>query len=138
MQYYSTMWFFMCAVCVYIWGSTHMYIHTYMNTTSWSLLKDAVSITIVRSTSKFFWPMYRWKPSVEVKVWSLWTLLSPSVQCDGTVKSSRKQVLKSCTTPLLTNHCCSTCSKVAQKTSPWFKIISGERKHVYVGVSVSQ
>lgn len=92
-----------------------MYRQTYMDTTSRSLLKmesaslqwDPLPVLLANVQVE--------KPSVETQMSSL---LSPSGQCSVTAKGSRKEVLKSRTTPSFTNHCCPTCFKAAQKNSP--------------------
>ena len=95
-------------VCVPV--STPLNIYTYMNTISWSLLKDAVSIAVVGFTPKFFWLMCWWNPLLKLKCdfFKLFSVLCNVVWLyDAVCENSR--------TPLLTDHFCSTCFKVAQK-----------------------
>lgn len=103
-------------MCVYIYMRLNSYVYTYMNRTSWSLLKDAVSITVVGFTPKFFWLMCWWNPLRKLKCdfFKLFSMLHDVdvVWLPRALWSKSGRIVGHLYSPTTV---CSTCLKVAQK-----------------------
>lgn len=104
----------MC-VCVYIYEAQLICIYIpYMNTTSWSLLKDAVSITVVGFTPKFFWLICWWNPLLKLKCdfFKLFSILCNVVWLPRALWSKSGRIVGHFF--YSSTIVCSTCFKVAQ------------------------
>lgn len=103
----------MC-VCVYIYEAWLICIYIpYMNTTSWSLLKDAVSITVLGFTPRFFWLMCWWNPLLKLKCdfFKVFSILCNVVWLPRALWSKSGRIVGHFYSPTTVR---STCFKVAQ------------------------
>ena len=103
----------MC-MCVYIYKRLNSYVYTYMNITSWSLCKNAVSITVVGFTSKFFWLTCWLNPrlKLECDFFKLFSILRDVVWLPRALWNKSGRTVGHLYSPTTV---CSTCFKVAQK-----------------------